>query len=128
MYDVLDPYDADAPAAQLTNGLYQLAGFSIRKATADFIEQQDFGARGQGAGQLQSFAIQQSNSFSLAICNWQHSAEFQGLISQLVTRLTRQGRTMGSGNVNVFKHRHAKKGQRNLVSLGKPPVAAVSSR
>ena len=47
--------------AQFTNGLYQLTGFTIRKATTDFIQQQDFRARGQGTGQLQPFAIQQTD-------------------------------------------------------------------
>jgi len=123
--DMLDPDDADTPAAQFEDGGDQFARLSICQPAADLIEQHQLRFRGQRPGELKPLAVEKAERIGLPVSDAEHAAERQAVDDALIGFVATDGIAMGRGDEDVFEGGHAAEGFWHLMGAHQSSAAAL---
>ena len=125
MHDVFDPHDRDARRADLLDRLDQFEDLGLGEATRDLVEQQEPRLRGQRPGELETLAVEQRQRAGHDVGFVEHPRLVERedccfVASALQTSRRSERRT----DQDIFEHRQALEGPRNLGRSGYSPVAS----
>ena len=82
--------------AQLADHADEFAGFPVREAAADLVEQQDGRVGGQGAGEFQPLAVEQPQRLGPAVGDAEHAAQLERVDGAVIGEVAREAAAVAS--------------------------------